>query len=317
MLTKPVPKELYIEAGLDRTSVSQACKLEIPSTDLHRLEVQANVRAQITAALPQWASCAEAVLAKLASPPHFCVLQGLPWIDLPPDTYHATLAALMTLVGEVSDDNSYDANSGLLAEDVRPTNPASRDVTFRFECEVHSDESSKPHPEDIVALWSVRPAKVGGASLIWDMADIIATLRSQKNGPRHESILRSRRYPFGGKLRQPPRVLLATILFGNAGVRFRLGAIKDAFDVLGDRPDLEEKAALSALVSTIDRTPPYRFMLSKGQAVFAMNRMTLHSRETFSDAGRWLIKVRANNPQLSNSKEDLLVGWHDASLSTT
>jgi hypothetical protein len=251
----------------------------------------------------------------LAKPPYFCVLRRFPWVDLPQHEFHQVVTTLMAPLGYLSDDNAYLANSGIFADDVRPIDPNSSDVTYSFDCEVHADESSKPVPEDIVTLWCANPGGDGGGSLVWSVEEVVESLRATSDGEAHERVLRGKRFPFGGKLRKPPRVLLAPILFGSAGVRFRLGALQDAFDVLGSAPDAAEQSAIDAFLTAIRSTPAYSFSLARGEVSVMMNRKTLHSRTPFSDPDRWLIRVRINNEMLSNSREDTMVHWSDEMIS--
>ncbi|WP_345816671.1 TauD/TfdA family dioxygenase (plasmid) [Paraburkholderia sp. PREW-6R] len=305
--TRPLPETLIVETRLDLPDVAVAHTLMKRGSDLNSPDGRAALRWHLQEALPRWAQCAEAILRRLAKPPHFCVVRSFPWVDLSPGQYHATITALVSLLGDISNDNAY--GSKTVADDVRPIDPLSSDVTYSFDCEVHADESSKPKPEDIVTLWCVRQANRGGTSFVWSVAEVLGQLRSMPDGLNTEQMLRDHLFPFGGKLRRPVRVLLAPIVFGRAGIRFRLGAILDAFDVLSRSPSIEEESAIAGLLEAIRRTPAYEFNLERGEVSCMMNRMTLHSRATFSDESRWLIRCRLNNAAYSNTCEDRDARW--------
>ncbi|MDC0742933.1 DegT/DnrJ/EryC1/StrS family aminotransferase [Polyangium mundeleinium] len=310
--TRPIGEAHPVRAQIDDSNLEQVWQIVEPVHDLHRPDAQAAVRRMLLDRVPPLAELAASIAARLSCPPHFCVVQGVDWQRAAPGRHRGLIVALLSLLGRVSDDNAYNAHSGILTEDVRPTAPGSTDVTYRYDCEVHADESSKPMPEDIVSLWSVRPAHDGGSNLIWSVQDIVRALEAQEGGDHALRTLREARFPFGGKLRRPPRVLLAPILFGTDGIRFRLGAIADGFASLGREPTVEQVDAIDMLVHAITTTAPYEHLLGPGEALFLLNRRTLHARTLFTDPDRYLIKARAYNDELSNSRHDHDVGWSDA-----
>jgi hypothetical protein len=217
---RPVPTELFFDVGLDADDIAAVRRLAKAYVDLADDDARTALGAALRHAVPRWSRCVSRILDCLARPPYFCVLRRSAWVDLPVEDLHKTVTALASPLGCMSDDNAYRTRSGIFADDVRPLDPTSLDVTYSFDCEVHSDESSKPTPEDVVTLWCVRAGLDGGGSLVWSGDEIIATLRASPDGEKQERFLRRHRFPFGGKLRQPPRVLLAPILFGASGIRF-------------------------------------------------------------------------------------------------
>ena len=214
------------------------------------------------------------------------------------------------LLGDLSHSNVSDDKSGKVVELVRPLQNEGRDVTYTLgACEPHADESSKPAPEDVACLWCVKQARWGGATVIWPSRKLMSVIASMRDGDVLLRLLRTKRFPFGGKLRQPPRDLMSPILFGEDGIRFRLGTIEDAFAVLKQEPDSEQSLALHALLGAIRSTTPFGWRLVPGEALIVLNRRVLHAREDFDDTERCLIRTRLYNPRLSNSPCERGVSW--------
>lgn len=244
------------------------------------------------------------VLGFLSSSTPCCILRGTRFMEVPEADRRQYVAELALLFGSLSDSNVFGERSRTFVDDVRPSQPESKDVTFQLgACEVHSDESSKVRPEDVVVLWCVRPADWGGSSLLYLTSDLIAEISNQ-SGSDMIDVLRTPDFLFGGKLRQPPRVVRAPVLFGEDGVRYRLGTILDAAQVTSRPLRDEQQAALDALLSAIKAVPPYEFLLPAGDALVWMNRRALHSRSDFDDRQRLLYRTRCFNDELSNSTDD-------------
>lgn len=233
------------------------------------------------------------------------VLRGTRFMDVPDDHRRQYISALSSLFGSPSDSNVDSDRSGTYVDAVVPSDPSSRDVTVQLgECEAHADESSKLQPEDVVALWCARPASDGGGeSELWPTTSIRAWIL-ERYGEHVVEDLRRPQFHFGGKLRQPPRVLRAPILFGEEGVRFRRGTLEDAIDVLSEKPGEHLVRAIDAVSSSTNELEPFRYAMSAGDAVVWMNRKFLHARTDFTDTERLLYRTRCYNEALSNSNDD-------------
>jgi hypothetical protein len=254
---------------------------------------------------PEFAALSEEVLAALAAPPAACVIRGTRFTELYDEYIKMYVSALAGLFGKVSDGNVDSEHSGIFVDEVWPSDPASKDVTYQLgACEPHADESSKVLPEDVVALWCVRPAVCGGDSLLWTTADLVSEISRADGGEELVRVLRTPDFYFGGKLRQPPRLVRAPILFGTDGIRFRLGSIMDAADVAGRPLTQQQEAALKALIRATETVDPYRYALKAGEALIWMNRKAIHSRSDFDDTDRLLLRTRCFNERLSNSGDD-------------
>ena len=245
------------------------------------------------------------ILELLSSATPCCVLRGTRFLELPAADRQPYVATLALLLGVVSDSNVFSERSGAFVDEVRPSDPASKDVTFQLgACEAHADESSKERPEDVVALWCVRPAGWGGSSLLWLTPDVTAGIAEQHAGDDLIEVLRRPDFLFGGKLRQPPRILKAPILFGKDGVRYRLGTIQDAAEVTNRPLRDDQQAAIRALTIATRTVLPYQHPLAAGEALVWMNRRALHSRTDFDDRHRLLYRTRCFNDQLTNRADD-------------
>jgi hypothetical protein len=252
----------------------------------------------------QFAELREQVLAELVKPAG-CVLRGTGYLGLPGEQIKPYVAELAALFGEVSDSNVVSERSGTFVDEVVPSDPTSKDVTFQFGAiEAHADESSKVRPEDVVVLWCDRPAEWGGDSLLWPAEQLMDNIAAQPDGDALIDVLRTPNFLFGGKLRKPPRLVKAPIFFGENGVRFRMGSLMDAAEV-AERPLTEDQQrGIRALVSATETVPPVTLRLEAGDALVWLNRRGLHSRTDFTDRRRLLYRTRCYHDELSISGAD-------------
>jgi hypothetical protein len=310
----PLGPDLLIDAACSHDEIERVMRVIAPvrEEELWQEQVQSDLRSQMLTAVPRLADVFAAVEKCLVGGPHSCVLRGSGFETVPGSQHTNYTAALSLLLGDLSHSNVKDDRSGKVVEFVSPLQKEGRDVTYTLgACEPHADESSKPAPEDIACLWCVRQARWGGATVVWPVRQLIRVIADMPEGDVLLGLLRTKRFPFGGKLRQPPRVLMAPVLFGEDGIRFRLGTIEDAFVVLKLGPDPEQTRALQALIGAIRSTTPSGWRLNPGEALIVLNRRVLHAREDFDDTERCLIRTRLYNPRLSNSPSEQWVSWHD------
>lgn len=252
-----------------------------------------------------WESCSKQVFDLLAISPHACVVRNAGFAWLPLSWRGEYVKAVARLFGTISDNNRFSAHSNVFVDEVKPTDPGGKDVTFTLgACEAHSDESSKLVPEDIVLLSCVRPARDGGASCVWPASDLEAFVRARPGGRDLVEVLREPSFPFGGRLRNPPRVLRAPILFGADGIRFRLGSLEDGLEVTGQELAGPRKQALAELMHAIEAIDPFRNALEADDLLIMLNRRVLHSRTDFTDRDRLLLRTRCFNDAVSNRAQD-------------
>jgi hypothetical protein len=255
----------------------------------------------------------DSLFLALGQAPYAVAIRGLPFRIFPSELEPWGIILVFLLLCSVSDGNAYAERSGLYWEHVQPSRLNSTDVTYTMgECEAHSDESSKPEPEDIVGLWCVQPASEGGTSRVWTVHDIEMRLQRTPEGRQAIRVLRERWFPFGGKLRQPPRTLLAPVLIGREGIRYRAGAIADGYASLGRSPTSLGMEALDLLAAAIRDTTPFEHDLKAGDLLLLLNRRTIHARSDFCDCRRHLIKVRGFSEHFAVSDAGLPATWSDS-----
>jgi Taurine catabolism dioxygenase TauD, TfdA family len=282
---------------------------ELPALDAHISSEEAlrhGPGSDLDGVVPEtWKSCSKQVFDLLSSSPHACVVRNAGFAGLPAPQRGEYVKAIAHLFGEISDNNRFSARSNVFVDEVKPTEPGSRDVTFTLgACEAHSDESSKLVPEDIVILWCVRPARDGGASCVWPASDLEAFVRARPGGQELVAVLREPGFPFGGRLRNPPRVLRAPILFGTDGIRFRLGSLRDGLEVTGQELAGPHKQALAEMIQAIEAIDPFCNALEADDLLIMLNRRVLHSRTDFTDRDRLLLRTRCFNDTVSNRAQD-------------
>ncbi|TDP37695.1 TauD/TfdA family dioxygenase [Nocardia ignorata] len=266
-----------------------------------RLDVADHARSTAEA----WEALRHKVMEILSRAPYACVVRGIGFHTLSDTDRSELVRRTASLFGEVSDNNRFDEESGSFIDEVKPTEPGGTDVTFTLgACEAHSDESSKPFPEDVVMLWCVTPADDGGTSLVWPASELAAYIGDQPDGEDALRVLREPVFLFGGKLRNPPRILQAPVLFGDDGIRFRLGSMEDALEVTGRELTKTQHRALGSLIEALDSVEPYISDLRSGDLLVTLNRRTLHGRTNFTDQKRLLLRTRCFNKEVSNSDRD-------------
>jgi Taurine catabolism dioxygenase TauD, TfdA family len=316
----PFGPDLIIDAACSHDEIGRVMRVIAPfrEEELWQDQVQSDLRSLILAAVPRLAVVAANVERHLFVDPHCCIIRGAGFETVTETECVKYTAAISLLLGNLSHSNVSDAHSGRVVELVRPICKEGRDVTYTLgACEAHADESSKLAPEDVACLWCIRQARWGGATVVWTARKLMSVIADMPGGEVLLRLLRTKRFPFGGKLRQPPRVLMSPILFGQDGVRFRLGTIEDGFAALKQEPDSEQSLALDALSRAIRSTIPSGWRLVPGEALIVLNRRVLHAREDFDDMARCLIRTRLYNQRLSNSFSEEKVSWYAEEPQTT
>jgi hypothetical protein len=158
----------------------------------------------------------------------------------------------------------------------------------------HTDSAFKPHPEPLFALFSVRPARDGGDSLVWNVRALIDWIASRPDGPEAIGIMMERAFPFVGSILRPERVIHMPVLIDKSGerIRYKRDAIEDATRTLRREASPEEHLVMN-MIDAAARSPELmvRFGLDEGDAVVFDNQRMLHSRTPFRDQSRHLLKT--------------------------
>jgi alpha-ketoglutarate-dependent taurine dioxygenase len=167
---------------------------------------------------------------------------------------------------------------------------------------MHTDSTFADRPERWFALWCVRPAKDGGASVLIDGRRVISALGRAPEGQAALHTLRTRDIPlWDGAGVRPIRV------FGGPGqpcVRYRTDLVERGVQETGLTPDDSRVTAVAQLDRCLnDESLHYRYPLYAGDVLFVDNHRTLHAREDFTDADRHLLRIRLHETPLHE------IGW--------
>jgi hypothetical protein len=158
----------------------------------------------------------------------------------------------------------------------------------------HTDSAFKRNPEPLFALFTVRAARDGGDSLIWDVPSLLDWIAARPNGATALAIMRERALPFVGSILTPEQVIHATVLLDGSGekIRYKRDAIEDGAKALGRGVSADERLVMD-MIDAAAQCPDLtvRFALGDGDAVLLDNQRTLHSRTPFADEKRHLLKT--------------------------
>ena len=236
-----------------------------------------------------WNRLATAVLAELASSASVLV-RGTRIEQLGAEAARSMAAAFSALLGTPTIHSSIEHDT---VWDVRP-NVALEAVgghanvsTSTGSCESHTDSVHRPQAEEIVNLWCYRQADSGGRPLLADLDDVLEALEQFPGGDRALRVLSTFHLDYGGwvgpvlaecpRVRFRPFLILKSLETANLGARAEfLHSVK-----------LFERA-IEATQRQID--------LQVGDCLIVDNHRTIHSRTSFSDRSRWLLRVRMAGP---------------------
>lgn len=177
---------------------------------------------------------------------------------------------------------------------VWPVTPRSSDERATFSvragpAELHTDAQYHDRPEDLVALYCVRPASDGGASVVLDFTAAIRALRRSPRTRLVESHLRSPIWRF----RVPEQFGTGTNSTGvpvieGETIRWRRNNL--AWVEPGESVARTVADEVSQL---LEQSPERRILdLGPGHVLLIDNRRTLHGRTAFCDVDRLLLRVR-------------------------
>ncbi len=183
----------------------------------------------------------------------------------------------------------------------RTTNHSNRTFSEHDgEAEYHTDSQFYPDPEKYFSLWTVQHARDGGGiSWLIDGRKLIEFLEAKS--PVALSTLRDKLFPF----RVPSiftkdgndeciEVLQAPILGENPMIRYRKDTLQK-WIIATSQLDSSQEWALNELEEAIKSDNlSLNFFLKRGDVIFGNNHELLHSRSSFIDHWRHLVRVRMN-----------------------
>jgi alpha-ketoglutarate-dependent taurine dioxygenase len=179
------------------------------------------------------------------------------------------------------------------------------------EAPFHTDNSWVREPEHYFALLVIRPADVGGESLLCPVPELLRDFAQTRDGPAVIRILRERLFPFAmpvvfrseaeGATRVTP-VIASPVVLSRSTLRYRYDVLQAGFRV---RPDLATAESVHAVevfnqfvTGLRDRYPSTR--LESGDLLLANNHTLLHARTDFTDPRRLLLRARISRPVTRN-----------------
>jgi len=179
------------------------------------------------------------------------------------------------------------------------------------EAPLHTDNSWIEEPEEYFALLVIRPARDGGESLLFPVAELLRDFAQVKEGPAAIRTLSERLFPFampvvfrseGERSAQLTPVVTAPVLRSHSRLRYRHDTILSGFKV---RPDLATEESVAAvesfndyLIGLLRRSPGIK--LERGDVLLANNHTVLHARSHFTDPNRLLLRARIALPPTLN-----------------
>lgn len=190
-----------------------------------------------------------------------------------------------------------------IAWDVKARKTSHSNTTFSEhdgEAEYHTDSQFYSDPEKYFSLWTVQHARDGGGiSGLIDGRKLIQFLENESQEAL--STLRNELFPF----RVPSvftkdghdgciEVLQAPILWEIPIIRYRKDTLQK-WILATSQLSPSQECALKVLESAIHNGNfSLNFFLKKGDVIFANNHELLHSRSSFTDHWRHLVRVRMN-----------------------
>ncbi len=179
------------------------------------------------------------------------------------------------------------------------------------EAPLHTDNSWVEAPEQYFALLVIQPARDGGESLLFPVAELLREFRQMPEGPAVIRTLSERLFPFAmpavfrsdaERAARATPVVTAPVLRAHALLRYRHDIIQAGFQV---RPDLATQESVAAvdlfdnfLTDLLRRSPGVK--LQRGNVLLANNHTVLHARTHFSDPDRLLLRARMALPPILN-----------------
>jgi alpha-ketoglutarate-dependent taurine dioxygenase len=179
------------------------------------------------------------------------------------------------------------------------------------EAPFHTDNSWVREPEQYFSLLVIRPADVGGESLLCPVRDLLRDFARTPEGPAAIRTLSERLFPFAMPVvfrsateeaaRVPP-VITSPVVLTSSTLRYRHDVLVAGFQA---RPDLATAQSVHAvevfnefLTGVRQRFPTVR--LERGDLLLANNYTLLHARTDFTDPNRLLLRARIALPATRN-----------------
>lgn len=240
----------------------------------------------------------------------YVILKGFPVADRPEAEISADLEVLVRHLGTVT---AHGASRQTIWR-IAPRPNLDHVPTFSEadgEAPFHTDNSWVREPEQYFALLVIRPADIGGESLLCPVPELLRDFARTREGLAAIRTLRERQFPFAmpvvfrsekeGAAKVTPVVTSPVVLSGST-LRYRYDVLKAGFQV---RPDLATAESVHAVeifnefLTGVRQTYP-TIRLESGDLLLANNITLLHARTNFTDPKRLLLRARIALPVTRN-----------------
>lgn len=240
----------------------------------------------------------------------YVILKGFPVAGRPEPDISADFEALVSRFGTVTPHGA----SRQTIWRITPRPDLDHVPTFSEadgEAPFHTDNSWVGEPEQYFALLVIRPADVGGESLLCPVPELLRDFAQTRRGPAVIRTLGERLFPFAmpvifrgasDRAVQATPVVASPVVMTPWALRYRHDVLEAGFKV---RPDLATPESVAAvevfnefLTGVRHSYPTIR--LESGDLLLANNRTVLHARTDFRDPKRLLLRARMAAPLTRN-----------------
>jgi alpha-ketoglutarate-dependent taurine dioxygenase len=236
----------------------------------------------------------------------YVILNGFPVADRPEADVSAEFETLMSLLGVVGGHGA----SGQKIWRIAPRPDLDHVPTFSEadgEAPFHTDNSWVTQPEQYFALLAIRPADVGGESLVCPVAELLQDFARTRNGAAAVRTLSTSLFPFAmpavfrsaaERAANITPILTSPVILSPSKLRYRHDVLEAGFRV---RPDLATQEKIRALQAFNEflkgvRQTHSTVRLEAGDLLIANNSTVLHARTDFKDTRRLLLRARIALP---------------------
>jgi Taurine catabolism dioxygenase TauD, TfdA family len=240
----------------------------------------------------------------------YVILKNFPVADRPESDISADLEALVSRLGTVT---AHGASRQTIWR-IAPRPNLGHVPTFSEadgEAPFHTDNSWVRMPEQYFALLVIRPADVGGESLLCPVPELLRDFAQTREGPAALRTLSKCQFPFAmpvvfrsdaeGAAQVTP-VVTAPVVESCTSLRYRYDVLQAGFRVRPDLATVESVHAVETfnnyLVGVRHSAPSTR--LERGDLLIANNCTLLHARTDFTDPKRLLLRARIALTELRN-----------------
>ena len=177
-----------------------------------------------------------------------------------------------------------------------PTKPSSESLGI---VPFHTDDCYCPNPIKYLILLAIKPARVGGENQVLSIAKRLSEFKNSFGGAEAVNVLKRETFPFS----MPPKfhtdaeqqtlpLACGPIILDNGVTRFQIKALREGFR---RRPDLatdEKVMAVELFNNYLQRhLEGQGVRLERGTVLIINNWRAMHSRKTFDDPERLLLRL--------------------------